>query len=237
MGSCLSSRERSRPSSADFQVGSVQLSAISMGKNQALRNEPLKWKSEAPITEGQLRSQRAEFWDTAPAFEGRREIWDALRAASVAAEGGDYALAQAIVDGANISLPGGTLLDCYDELGNRYQLPIYCLCSPINLVEDTSSSLSDSPSPESEPYLSGEELIVKVRTSTQGPDMRLALRTGETILHAKRRLQATIGVDSSNQRWFFGGKLLQDKQKISETKLQFGHVVQVALPHPVDQAT
>lgn len=66
-----------------------------------------------------MRSKRAEFWDTAPAFEGRREIWDALRAAAVAAEGGDYALAQAIVDGASISLPGGTLLECYDELGKR----------------------------------------------------------------------------------------------------------------------
>lgn len=93
-----------------------------MGKNQALRNEPLKWKSETPITENELRLKRAEFWDTAPAFEGRREIWDALRAATVASEGGDYSLAQAIVDGANISLPGGTLLDCYDELGNTTDL-------------------------------------------------------------------------------------------------------------------
>lgn len=46
--------------------------------------------------------------------------------------------------------------------GNRYQLPIYCLCFPINMVDESSSSLSDSPSPESEPYLNGEDLIVKV---------------------------------------------------------------------------
>lgn len=60
------------------------------------------------MTEGQLRSKRDEFWETAPAFEGRKEIWDALRAASSHAEQGDYALAQAILDGANISLPDGT---------------------------------------------------------------------------------------------------------------------------------
>lgn len=35
---------------------------------------------------------------------------------------------------------------------------------------------------------------LQVRTSTQGPDMKLALRTGETIFHAKRRLQ--VGVTS-----------------------------------------
>lgn len=59
------------------------------------------------MTEGQLRSKRDEFWDTAPAFEGRKEIWDALKAAAVALECNDHELAQAIVDGANITLPHG----------------------------------------------------------------------------------------------------------------------------------
>ncbi|TTC00278.1 Ubiquitin domain-containing protein 2 [Bagarius yarrelli] len=35
------------------------------------------------MTDGQLRSKRDEFWDTAPAFEGRKEIWDALKGDSV----------------------------------------------------------------------------------------------------------------------------------------------------------
>lgn len=60
-----------------------------------------------PLTEGQVRSKRDEFWDTAPAFEGRKEIWDALKAAAVAVENQDYDLAQAIIDGANITLPNG----------------------------------------------------------------------------------------------------------------------------------
>lgn len=59
------------------------------------------------MTEGQLRSKRDEFWDTAPAFEGRKEIWDALKAAAVALECNDHELAQAIVDGASITLPLG----------------------------------------------------------------------------------------------------------------------------------
>ena len=53
---------------------------------------------------GQLRSKRDEYWETQPAFDGRREIWDALRAAC---ETDDQTLAQAIVDGASISLPTG----------------------------------------------------------------------------------------------------------------------------------
>ena len=60
-----------------------------------------------PLTEGQVRSKRDEFWDTAPAFEGRREIWDALKAAALAIESNEYDMAQAIIDGANIMLPNG----------------------------------------------------------------------------------------------------------------------------------
>ena len=56
---------------------------------------------------GQLCSKRDEFWDTAPAFEGRKEIWDALKAAAYACETKDFELAQAIINGANITIPKG----------------------------------------------------------------------------------------------------------------------------------
>ena len=84
--------------------------AVALGRNQPLKRERPKWKSDYPMTEGQLRSKRDEFWDTAPAFEGRKEIWDALRAAASAFESGDHMLAQAILDGASITLPHGNSL-------------------------------------------------------------------------------------------------------------------------------
>lgn len=140
------------------------------------------------MTEGQLRSKRDEFWDTAPAFEGRKEIWDALKAAAVALECNDHELAQAIVDGASITLPhgehgtvgdgqaglagtavtwpsslfrpAGTLTECYDELGNRYQLPVYCLAPPVNLISERSDEdASDSPEP---PVAPKKEFQLKV---------------------------------------------------------------------------
>ncbi len=78
---------------------------------EPLKKDKPKWKSEYPMTEGQLRSKRDEFWDTAPAFDGRKEIWDALKAAAVAIECNDHELAQAIVDGASITLPHGKHLN------------------------------------------------------------------------------------------------------------------------------
>jgi hypothetical protein len=96
----------------------------------------------------------------APAFDGRKEIWDALRGACYAIEQNDIDLAQSsnifklilflflifywfflVINCANISLPHGTLLDCYDELGTRYQLPVYVLSPPTNIIDGEQSSI------------------------------------------------------------------------------------------------
>lgn len=90
-----------------FQSAGPSVAGGPPRKNHPLSNETIRWKSDVPLTEGQLRSKRDEFWDTAPAFDGRKEIWDALRAATIAAESLDFQLAQAILDGANISVPNG----------------------------------------------------------------------------------------------------------------------------------
>lgn len=94
-----------------FQFSSA---VVAIGQNQPLQTSPEVWRTEVPWTEGQLRGKRDTFWETAPAYDGRKEIWDALKAACEAVEDGDYGLAQAIVDGANISLPTGMLiLHCF----------------------------------------------------------------------------------------------------------------------------
>lgn len=77
---------------------------VPLGRNQPLKKEKPKWKSYYPMTDRNLRSKRDEFWATKPAFEGRKEIWDALKAAAYAFESNDHELGQA-TDGANVTLP------------------------------------------------------------------------------------------------------------------------------------
>ena len=96
----------------------------------------------------------------------------------------------------------GTLLDCYDELGNRYQLPIYCLSAPVNLIEESSDS--ESPSPESEPIASvvgGEEIFLKFRISPSCNDVKMAVLTKETVLSAKKKLSVLENIETSRQRF------------------------------------
>ncbi|TRZ03629.1 hypothetical protein DNTS_008599 [Danionella cerebrum] len=198
-------------------------------RNEPLKKDKPKWKSDYPMTEGQLRSKRDEFWDTAPAFDGRKEIWDALRAAAKAIECNDHELAQAIVDGASISLPHGSLMDSYDELGNRYQLPAYCLSPPVNMVSETKDLVFEQIEPQEKKDL---EFQLKVRLST-GKDLRLNATMTSTIRQLKKQLQIQEDIDTANQRWFFSGKLLTDKTRLQDTKIQKDFVIQVIVSQPV----
>ncbi|KAF7645857.1 hypothetical protein LDENG_00197150 [Lucifuga dentata] len=180
------------------------------------------------MTEGQLRSKRDEFWDTAPAFDGRKEIWDALRAAALAAECNDLELAQAILDGACITVPHGSLIESYDELGNLYQLPAYTLAPPLNLVcESTNESeVSEHTQKQAPPSAPRQEFQLRVRLST-GKDVRLTASMADSISELKKQLEEQEGVGVSCQRWFFAGKLLTDKTRLQETKIQKDFVIQV----------
>nr|XP_043624986.1 ubiquitin domain-containing protein 1-like [Erigeron canadensis] len=110
------------------------------GSTRAKGDEPIKkitkpkpWKHSEPITGEQLKRMRDEFWDTAPHYGGRKEIWDALQAAAEA----DLTLAQAIVDSAGVIVQKADLTVCYDERGAKYELPKYVLSAPTNLIRDS----------------------------------------------------------------------------------------------------
>ncbi|XP_010542324.1 PREDICTED: ubiquitin domain-containing protein 2 isoform X2 [Tarenaya hassleriana] len=95
--------------------------------------KPKPWKHPQPITKTRLLQLREEFWDTAPHYGGRKEIWDALRAAAEA----ELPLAQAIVESAGVIVQNPDLTVCYDERGAKYELPKYVLSEPTNLVQDS----------------------------------------------------------------------------------------------------
>lgn len=132
------------------------------------------------------------------------------------------------------SLSEGALTECYDELGNRYQLPVYCLAPPINMIEEKSDiETLDIPEP---PPNSGYECQLRLRLST-GKDLKLVVRSTDTVYHMKRRLHAAEGVEPSSQRWFFSGRPLTDKMKLEELKIPKDYVVQVIMSQPLQNPT
>ena len=125
-------------------------------------------------------------------------------------------------------------MDCYDELGNRYQLPVYVLSAPTNLIEDTSET--DTATESETTGSPGVEFPVKFRLST-GKDIKMTVRSTDTVFRVKKQLHAEEGIDPSRQRWYFSGRLLHDKMRIEEAKITKGYVVQVIVSPEQTPAT
>ncbi|ORZ08944.1 hypothetical protein BCR42DRAFT_424323 [Absidia repens] len=125
-------------------MGCCLSSESTQGRQSVATGKPFKrsniqWTSDVPITHARLLEQRNTFWETAPFYEGRPEIWQALQAATTS---DDIILAQSILDAANITLPTGNPADgIYDELGTRYEIPLYCLVDPTNVIADGETDL------------------------------------------------------------------------------------------------
>jgi len=132
----------------------------------------------------------------------------------------------------------GTLMDCYDELGNRYQLPVYVLSAPINLLHegsepDTAASHMDHVAPPAGPSV---EVPIKLLLST-GKHVRLTVRSTDTIGSVKRQVQAAASVDARRLRIFFSGKQLLDRQRISDAKIHRGYTLQVVVAEHLPPTT
>ena len=121
----------------------------------------------------------------------------------------------------------GSLTDCYDELGNRYQLPAYVLTFPVNLIADDNGD-SDADGGDAEADSSqGTVVMLKLRLSNLSKDIKVVVKSTDTVYKVKQLLQDSKGIRSDCQRWFFGGKLLNDKLHIQDAHIPKGFVVQV----------
>jgi len=126
----------------------------------------------------------------------------------------------------------GSLIDCYDELGIRYQLPPYVLSAPTNLIEDRGSS--ETAAEETPVRLSrsrGVELPIRLQLST-GKDLKLTVRSTDTILLLKRQIQSLEGISASRVRLFFAGRQLTDRMRIKDAKIHKHYTIQVIVTEP-----
>ncbi|KAG6419269.1 hypothetical protein SASPL_121485 [Salvia splendens] len=135
---CAGSRDKLDVRLLDKQPLNLASLCLNPETSKKIR-KPKAWKHSEAITREQLTKMREEFWDTAPHYGGRKEIWDALRAAVEA----DLTLAQTIVDSVGIIIQNPDLTICYDERGAKYELPKYVVSEPTNLIRDSRKDISN----------------------------------------------------------------------------------------------
>ena len=128
----------------------------------------------------------------------------------------------------------GVLSECYDELGNRYVIPDYCLSVPKNLVledrDDFVPPKKDSQRRQDNDNDDDDDddhkFPLKLRLST-GKEIRMKFKETSTIAQVKRDLAEKEELDAGAMRLFFSGQLLVDKATIQSCKITKGYVVQV----------
>ncbi|KAG2198576.1 hypothetical protein INT46_000719 [Mucor plumbeus] len=83
-------------------------------KSKPFKRTGLLWTAEMPISNVELDQKRSVFWNTAPSYGGREEIWQALH---VAFSENDIIMARSILEAANIILPTGNPCEgCFDGM-------------------------------------------------------------------------------------------------------------------------
>jgi len=202
-----------------------------------------KWVSELPMTPEQLKVQKEGFWETAPTYEGKPEIWDALRRIC---ECTSLSQAQVIARSIPLNFPTGKISDgCYDPLGNFYTLPNYCLSDPSNLVPSSEAQVSskDYFSPlKTEDALSQKTLIERLAK----PDMKIRIRLNtsedvclevarlDTIGQVRERLGLARNWDQDDQqpqtvRFIYFGKILKPSATLQSLNISPDAVLQAQI--------
>lgn len=163
------------------------------------------------------------------------------------------ATAQSIFDAADITLPSGDLANgVYDSFGNYYPLPEYIVADPVDLVEggdddtmgDTKGDITAGEDSADDGELDTSEVerrreekgkavvdvrdqvIVVVRLSETGRDLRLHVGKDETVRSIARRI-----LDETRHRHDYGiriaylGKILKDNASLEGQGWKQGQVV------------
>ena len=121
----------------------------------------------------------------------------------------------------------GSLTEAYDELGNNYKVPLYCINKPSNLInDDIRETTSKDNEDEEKDAPTGEAYPVKFRLST-GKEMKLQVYPSDTVHKLKKIINKREGVAIARQRWFYSGRLLTDKMTAQDADIKKGYVVQI----------
>ena len=122
----------------------------------------------------------------------------------------------------------GSLTEAYDELGNNYKVPLFCINKPENLIkkEDIRETTVNDNEDEEKDVPTGEAYPVKFRLST-GKETKLQVYPSDTVHKLKRIINKREGIAIARQRWFYSGRLLTDKMTVQDADIKKSYVVQI----------
>jgi len=220
--------------------------------NHRLLKPPPPWRdgNNTIKSSSDLSRKRDEFWDTAPKYEGKSEIWSALKKAC---EADTVDEAEAFIGAANITLPLGNLSLAYDELGGEYKIPAYCLSNPVDwgrasaataTALATSSTSTRAPPASAESASTVEEISIsprdgptqaqssakitfRLRLPPHNKEVTMTVPLSTKVIQLKEQVSADHGIPAGRQRFFAGGRELGNELELRQSTVKPNTVVQV----------
>lgn len=137
----------------------------------------------------------------------------------------------------------GQLSEAYDELGNRYVIPRYCLNKPTNMQDsDMATDTSLTSQTDSAQLLRqrgstggkdgaatkapGISFTIKIRLSTLPKDIRVSVLTTDRVRDLKRKLQELHSVEPQRVTMLYSGRVLSNNTFLKHLNIPRGHVIQ-----------
>ncbi|CAD8060720.1 unnamed protein product [Paramecium sonneborni] len=170
----------------------------------------LAYKSHINI--GQIEKLRNVFWETR--VEGRQEIWQILR--SIINE--EEETARFLVQEAELKPIKDSLQHVYDKLGQKYDVPIFCINDPIEYSDE---KFEDRGLIEN----NGDETVKLLIRSVHlnGKDMEIDCKQSQSVVDLKDiicvELQKRHEIACESMKLFYRGKEMQDSYQIGRYNL------------------
>lgn len=144
------------------------------------------------------------------------------------------------------------MTEVYDELGNRYVIPKYCISKPKNLQQDE-DDVDQEPHVDSTTQLllrehfssenlervqrsvvpstkaGGTPLTFKVRLSTVSKDIKVSMTIKDRVGDLKRKLQDDHNVEARRITMLYSGKVLHNGTLLKDLEVPKGFVIQAVV--------
>jgi hypothetical protein len=185
------------------------------------------WDIDFPaLTLPQLKEKRAQFWETR--VEGRSEMWQTIK---MAIETDDAATSLVLLDSAGLTplQAGGEFMFSYDARGFKYDVPMYCIHLPRNVIlsgDGVAAGAFVAQSRLSAAELSADFLF-KLRFSNGSEDMEVKTPGRVTIANIKQSVFKQKQIPIECQNVFFSGQKVHDTANIASLHLEKDDVISI----------
>jgi hypothetical protein len=211
-----------------------------MGESRLLRKAK-PWVPSKPISREGLALKREEFWSTR--CTGHQQVWDAIKVASELLVNNDADMANTILQAAQVTSPNGSLAVCYDALGQKYEVDVYCYSDPRSFQEGhqekTDGAAGAGEGVAGDP---GREITIRMRLYVREIELSVGTHEFESVGKLKEILSKATAdweapeggtipeqfpVSPEKMRFFANGYEMFEQNSISTYGVSENSVVQV----------